>query len=75
MHDQAVKKNYDDKKEEKEHEGNNGEGKDDVKYSVSLPEQFPLLLFEPQQFWVHPAGFGAGPVIHGRRTTWACQRP
>ena len=73
MHDQAVKKNYDDKKEEKEHEGNNGEGEDDVEDGVSLPEQFPLLLFEPQQFWIHPAGFWTCPVLHDRCTT--CYRP
>ena len=34
MHDQAVKKNYDDKKEEKEHEGNNGEGEDDENFMI-----------------------------------------
>ena len=69
MHDQAVKKNCDDKKEEKEHEGNNGEGKDDVEDGVSLLEQFSLLLFQPQEVWIHPAGFWTCPVLHDRCTT------
>ena len=44
VHDQAVQEDEDGEKEEKDHEGDDGKGEDEVEDDVSLLEQLLLLL-------------------------------